>query len=156
MKHPFKLVYIGISVLFFGVLFANAEHVIDDSKNPGYLFVISGTSGSLDGDKLTLNSVPNVVYFTDRPHRVAGHLSLEKFVESWNKGVDSFKADSPNATLSVLKNEEIAVVELLSVEQKTGSLVFKVAVLEGRIPKSYKILSLFIDITPTERNYLGL
>jgi len=67
-----------------GLVFA--EHVIDDSKKPGYLFVISGTSGSLKGDTLTLNGVPNVLYFSDRPDRVAGHLSLEKFVEMWDKG----------------------------------------------------------------------
>jgi len=60
-------------------------NVIDDSKNPGYLFVISVMSGSLDVD--TLTGVPTVIYFSDRPDRVAGHLSLEKFVESWNKGV---------------------------------------------------------------------
>ncbi len=71
-----------------GLVFA--EHVIDDSKNTGYLFVISGTSGSLDGDTLTLNGVPNVIYFTNRPARKAGHLSLKKFVEMWDKGDDSF------------------------------------------------------------------
>ncbi len=48
-----------------GLVFA--ENVIDDSKNPGYLFVLSGTSGSLDRDILTLNGVPNVIYFSDRP-----------------------------------------------------------------------------------------
>ena len=148
MKHPFKLVYIGISVLFFGVLFANAEHVIDDSKNPGYLFVISGTSGSLDGDKLTLNSVPNVVYFTDRPHRVAGHLSLEKFVESWNKGVNSFKADPPNAVLSIFGENESknTVVELMNPEVKAGSISFNVKVLQGEVPKSVGPTSLFVDL----------
>jgi len=57
-----------------GLVFA--ENVIDDSKNTGYLFVISGTSGSLDGDTLTLNGVPNVIYFSDRPARKAGHMSL--------------------------------------------------------------------------------
>ncbi len=114
-----------------GLVFA--EHVIDDSKNTGYLFVISGTSGSLDGYTLTLNGVPNVIYFSDRPARKAGHLSLEKFVEMWDKGDDSFKADPPNATLSVLKKDgaKNVVVELMSVEQKSGSVVFKVAVLEG-------------------------
>ena len=80
-----------------GLVFA--EHVIDDSNNTGYLFVISGTSGSLDGDKLTLNGVPNVIYFSDRPARKAGHLSVSEFIEMWDKGVDSFKADPPNATL---------------------------------------------------------
>jgi len=114
-----------------GLVFA--EHVIDDSKNTGYLFVISGTSGSLDGDTLTLNGVPNVIYFSDRPARKAGHMTAVKFVEMWNKGLDSFKADPPNATLSVLKKDgaKNVVVELMSVEQKAGSVVFKVAVLEG-------------------------
>ena len=133
-----------------GLVFA--EHVIDDSKNPGYLFVISGTSGSLDGDTLTLNGVPNVIYFSDRPNRNAGHMSVSKFLEMWDKGSDSFKADPPNATLSMLKNEGIVVVELISVEQKSGSVVFKVAVLEGTIPESFRTTSLFIDFqsnTPT-------
>jgi len=129
-----------------GLVFA--EHVIDDSNNPGYLFVISGTSGSLDGDTLTLNGVPNVVYFTDRPARKAGHLSLEKFVEMCDKGDDSFKADPPNATLSVLKKDgaKNVVVELMSVKQKSDSVVFKVSVLEGTIPEGFRTTSLFIDI----------
>jgi hypothetical protein len=129
-----------------GLVFA--EHVIDDSKNPGYLFVISGTSGSLKGDTLTLNGVPNVLYFSDRPDRVAGHLSLEKFVELWNKGANSYKADPPNATLSVLKKDgaKNTVVELMSVEQKSGSVVFKVVVLEGTLPERFKTSSLFIDL----------
>jgi hypothetical protein len=129
-----------------GLVFA--EHVIDDSKNTGYLFVISGTSGSLDGDTLTLNGVPNVIYFSDRPNRIAGHLSLSNFVEMWDKGVDSFKADPPNATLSVLKKDgaKNVVVELMSVEQERGSVVFKISVLEGLTPESFKTSTLFIDI----------
>ena len=67
-----------------GLVFA--EHVIDDSKNTGYLFVMSGTSGSLDGDTLTLNGVPNVIYFSNRPVRKAGHLSVAEFIEMWDKG----------------------------------------------------------------------
>ncbi len=128
-----------------GLVFA--EHVIDDSKNTGYLFVISGTSGSLDGDKLTLNGVPNVIYFSDRPFRKAGHMSLSNFVEMWGKGGDSFKADPPNATLSVLTKDGAnnIVVELLSVEQKRGSVVFKVAVLEGNVTGSFETSALFID-----------
>jgi hypothetical protein len=129
-----------------GLVFA--ENVIDDSKHPGYLFVISGTSGSLKGDTLTLNGVPNVIYYSfDCPARTTGHMSLSNFVEIWNKGSDSFKADPPNATLSVFKNDGThnAVVELKSVEQKIGSVVFKVAVLEGKLPESFKIPSLYID-----------
>jgi len=125
-----------------GLVFA--EHVIDDSKNPSYLFVLSATSGSLKGDTLTLNGVPNVIYFSDRPARIAGHMSASKFVEMWD---NSFKADPPNATLSVLTKEgaENVVVELKSVEQKIGSVVFKVAVLEGVLTPTFKISTLFCD-----------
>ena len=129
-----------------GLVFA--EHVIDDSKNTGYLFVLSATSGSLQGDTLTLNGVPNVVYFSDRPARRAGHMSLTNFVELWDKGVDSFKADPPNATLSVMKKDgaENVVVELISVDQKTGSVVFKVVLLEGMLPERFKTTAIFIDL----------
>ena len=124
-----------------------AENVIDDSKEPSYLFVLSATAGSLKRDTLTLNGVPNVIYFSDRPTRKAGHLSLEQFVASWNKGVDSFKANPPNATLSVLKKDgaKNVVVELMSAEQKNGSVVFKVVVLEGKVAESFEASSLFID-----------
>jgi len=132
-----------------GLVFA--EHVIEDSKNTGYLFVISGTSGSLDGDTLTLNGVPNVIYFSDRPARKTGHLSVSEFIEMWDKGVDSFKADPPNATLSVLKEDEArnVVVELTGVEQKKDSVVFKVVLLEGIGIESFEASSLFIDIIMT-------
>jgi len=140
-------IFIVMLTLVSGLVFA--ENVIDDSKNTGYLFVISGTLGSLDGDTLTLNGVPNVIYFSDRPARIAGHMSVSKFVEMWDKGVDSFKADPPNATLSVLKKEgaKNVVVELMSVEQKNDTVVFKVAVLEGveKVATSFNAGTVFVD-----------
>jgi len=42
---------------------------------------------------------------------------------------------------------ENVVVELMSVKQKSGSVIFKVAVLEGTITESFKTSTLFIDIT---------
>ncbi len=76
-------------------------------------------------------------------------MSVSKFVEMWDKGDDSFKADPPNATLSVLTKEgaKNVVVELTSVEQKSGSVVFKISVLEGLAPASFYISTLFMDFT---------
>jgi len=147
MKYPFKLVSIGISVLFLGVLLSNAEQVKADSTNPSYLFALSGKSGSLYGDVLTLNGVPNVIYFTDRPERKAGNISLEKFIDSWNKGNHSFKADPPNATLSILNKDGAlnVVVELMSVEQKSSSLHFKVVELEGKVNGKFDDAMLYVD-----------
>ena len=135
-----------------------AEHLIDDSEEPRYLFVLSVTSGSLKQDTLTLNGVPNVIYFSDRTTRKAGHMSLSNFVEMWDKGVDSFKADPPNATLSVLmKNGEKNVeVELLSAEHKNGSLYFKIVELKSNATDSFEVSSVFIhfDSNPTVLDWL--
>lgn len=70
-----------------GLVFA--EHVIDSTKNPHYLFSLAAKSGSLDGNLLTLKGVPLVVYFSDRPNRIAGHITLEKFVEMWGRSTTS-------------------------------------------------------------------
>lgn len=86
-----------------GLVFA--ENVIDDSKNAKYLFTLASKSGTFEGDILTLKGIPLVVYFSDRPVRVAGHITLEKFVEIWDKGVDSFNEDPPDAELSIYDNE---------------------------------------------------
>ncbi len=141
-------IFTVILTLITGLVFA--EQVIDDSKEPSYMYVLSATSGSLKGDTLTLNGVPSVIYFSDRPARMAGHLSLEKFVESWNMRSDSFKADPPNATLSILDkdNEMNVVVDLISVQQKNSSLIFNVTVHEGSHPKLFNSSALFMDESP--------
>ena len=129
-----------------GLVFA--EHVIDDSKNTGYLFVISGTSGSLDGDTLTLNGVPNVIYFSDRPARIAGHMSVSKFVEMWDRWNNSFKEDPPNAVLSILgeNGTENIVVVLENLTVKGNDISIKIKKLQGTAPKEFKESSLFIDL----------
>ena len=126
-----------------------AGPVIDSKENPEYLFVISSGSGSFEGDTLTLTGVPLVVYFSDRPYRVAGHMSLEKFAEMWSEGPNSLKADPPNATLSILdeSGNKDSVVEISDLQLKGDSLTFKVRILEGSILKSFGAASIFIDAT---------
>ena len=74
-------------------------------------------------------------------------MTLSAFIEMWAKGVDSFKADPPNATLSVLKEEgvENVVVELISVEQKSDSVVFEVDVLDDKLPAAFGPAAIFLD-----------
>ena len=126
-----------------------ADHVIDESENPGFLFVMSAVSGSCDGETLTLTGVPAVVYFSDRPYRIAGHLSVEKFVELWGEGADSFAADPPNATLSIYDaggNNDV-VIELAGAPDISGdSVIFEVRVLLGNLPEVLSASSLFIDV----------
>ena len=82
-----------------------ADDVISSKENPEFLYVLSATSGSFEGDTLTLRDVPLVIYFSDRPNRIAGHMSLKKFVKLWGKGKNSFKKDPPNATLSIFNKK---------------------------------------------------
>ncbi len=141
---PLFLAVVGFALVTSSVaqVFTNNE-----SQKPAYLFVLSGNSGKMDGDTLTIKGMPNVVYFSDRPSRIAGHKSVSDFVELWNKSSDSFKADPPNATLSILDSDTAKniVVELMSAEAKDDSVTFKVRVLQGEAPKTFSNSSLFID-----------
>lgn len=145
-----RLSNIAVLVLILTLLtsFTHANDVLDNSKSTTYLFVLSGSSGSLDGDKLTLNGVSNVVYFSDRPARIAGHMSNVAFLDKWHKGASNFDSDPPNATLSILDDESSnSVVELMNPElNKDGSLSFQIKVLRGEVPKSFKAASLFVDL----------
>jgi hypothetical protein len=126
---------------------AMAEQVTSSKNNPQFLYAMSAKSGSFKGDTLTLKDVPVVVYFSDRPNRLVGHMSLKKFVASWNKGPGSFKADPPNAALSIFDGDKAfnVVVELKSSKIIDGAIQFKIKMLKGKVPSSFKISSLFVD-----------
>ena len=124
-----------------------AEHVISSKKNPEFLYVLSAMSGSLKGETLRLIDIPMVVFFSDRPARIAGHMSLKDFLHSYNKGFDSFKADPPNGVLSIYtpKGNDNIVVEIKNLEIKSNILICSVRTLEGNVFSSFKNASLFID-----------
>jgi hypothetical protein len=131
------------------------DHVIDEAVDAEFLYVLSATSGSVDGDTLTLMGVPSVIYFSDRPARIAGHLTVDDFVAAWDQGVDSFTADPPNAVLSVLDMDGVvdSVVELTAIGGDRDALTFEMVVLEGEPPQgSIGPVSLFVDpdtVAPT-------
>ena len=141
-------IFLVVAVLAMAPNSAFGEHVIDSSKDVQYLYVMSAESGSFDGEKLTLNGVPNVIYFSDRPNRIAGHISLKEFVETWGKGSDSFKADPPNATLSIFdeSGSKDVVIELKEAELKGDLLKFEIRIIQGELPKDLDVSSLFVDV----------
>ena len=128
-----------------------AANVISSKDNPAFLYVLSAKSGSFEGDTLILRDVPQVIYFSDRPDRIAGHMSLKQFVEKWNDEFDKVKSDPPNASLSTFDKQEskIIVVELSDLQIKGNTLVYKVRVLEGDMIESFDLSALFIDDFPT-------
>lgn len=127
------------------------QHVIDESQSPSFLFTISATSGSFEDGQLTLTGVPLVVYFSDRPARIAGHISLQDFATMWSKGANSFAMDAPNAQLSILGQSPgtQAIVTLSDLEISGTSATFRVETLDGTIPGTFGQATLFLDDTPT-------
>jgi len=52
------------------------------------------------------NIAPTTLYFSDRPDRIVGRVTTQKYVDYWALGDNSFKSDPPNAVISVLLGEE--------------------------------------------------
>lgn len=145
----YTLKVLSVFCLLVAAQFAQANPVINEVDAPKFLYTMSAKSGTYADGTLTLNDVPLVVYFSDRPARISGQLSIQVFQQGWRQGPDSFKADPPNGTLSILAedgNEKI-VVELSepNVKVKEGQISFKARVLDGELPETFEHSSLFID-----------
>jgi hypothetical protein len=114
------------------------------------LAVLNSAGARLNGGKLILSGVAsNVIVFADRPVRAAGHVATEQFIMQWDAGKNSFAADPPNATVSVLGGDgskvSDAVVTLKSPHMADGTLTFDVAVLEGSLDGGAGPVAVFID-----------
>jgi hypothetical protein len=113
------------------------------------LFVQTATGMSYDDGTLTLHApAPTTLFFSDRPARVTGHISVQEFVDSWDKGPDNFASNPANAVLSIFHPDSVSdvVVELTDPQLASGGLSFVVAILDGEMPASGGPNSLFIDI----------
>jgi hypothetical protein len=97
------------------------------------LFVQEAQGIAFDGDTLTMKDVkPSILFFTDRPERVAGYWTLDEFMNEVSTGPDSFADDPPNATLVSLED---------------GDFIFpKVRIIEGEPPAVGGAAALFIDV----------
>jgi hypothetical protein len=119
------------------------------SEKPQFLFVQNAHGVHYADGVLTLKEVnPLTILFSDRPERLAGHMTTADFVPFWSEGGNSFESDPPNATLSVLEGEGVgdAVVELHNPRLEGKDLSYNVKVLEGKLPARGGAASLFIDI----------
>ena len=114
------------------------------------LFVQNARDVVMGKGRITLIGVnPTTIFFSDRPKRIAGHMSTEDFVLDWQKGTgkESFHADPPNATLSIFGDEEIVdvVVTLQNPRLAGGALVYDINLLEEEKTIPSGPVSLFID-----------
>ena len=90
-----------------------------DAPKGQLMFVQTADDLKADGDALRLVNVgQQTLYFSDRPVRVAGHLTMPAYMDEWKagEGPDNFSSDPPNATLSVYESgsheNTLAVVEI--------------------------------------------
>ena len=130
-----------------GLPLANAQ-----DKKVQLMFV--QTSESLKADDKTLrlvNVAQQTLYFSDRPARVAGHLTMPGYLDEWKAGAgpDNFAKDPPNATLSVYqpgKHENtLTVVKITNPVIDGRDLVYSYKLIEGTMPKTGGATALFID-----------
>ena len=112
------------------------------------------TADDLKADDKTLRLInigKQTLYFSDRPVRIAGHMTMPAYLDEWKAGAgpDNFANDPPNATLSVYepgsKENALAVVEISHPVVEGNDLVYNYKVLEGPMPKAGGATALFID-----------
>ena len=113
------------------------------------LFVQESQGVTIDGEIMTLTGVePQVLFFTDRPERLAGYMAIDEFLSAVSEGPDSFVKDPPNATLASLEGDEFVDVVLELTQRpryEDDNLVFKIEVIQGEIPLTGGPNALFID-----------
>lgn len=131
-----------------GMLPAAAD---DAEKTADFLFVQTADSMTFDKDAgtLTLDGISgNTLFFSDRPERIAGNMSTDRFVPFWSTGKDSFLSDPPNADVSILEGNELkqVVVVLHDPVLDGDALTYKVDVIDGEMPEKGADPSVFIDI----------
>ena len=142
-----KLIALTSALILSGAFLARAE----ESKVQ-LMFVQTAEDFKADGKTLRLVNVgQQTLYFSDRPVRIAGHLTMPAYMDEWkaSEGPDNFSNDPPNATLSVYESgsheNKMAVVEISHPAIDGKDLVYNYRLIEGTMPKSGGTTALFID-----------
>ena len=123
-----------------------------DEPKVQLMFVQAAEDFKADGKTLRLVNVDQqTLYFSDRPVRIAGHLTMPAYMDEWKagEGPDSFGANPPNATLSVYepgrKDNTLTVVEITHPVMEGKDLVYNYKLINGDMPKHGGATALFID-----------
>lgn len=112
------------------------------------LYVQNSHDVSVEKGRITLKKIsPITIFFSDRPKRIAGHMTTKDFVDEWSEGDNSFEADPPNAALSIFGKDEIVDIEvtLMNPRFDEDNLVYDIAILEEDVKPISGQCSLFID-----------
>ena len=123
-----------------------------DKPKVQLMFVQAAEDFKADGKTLRLVNVgQQALYFSDRPVRLAGHLTMPAYMDEWKAGAgpDDFASDPPNATLSVYEpgsqENKMVVVEISHPVIEGKDMVYDYRLIEGTMPKAGGATALFID-----------
>ncbi len=148
-----KLIALTGALMLSGLPLARAdEKKKPDESKVQLMFVQTAEDLKADGNTLRLVNVgQQTLYFSDRPVRVAGHLTMPAYMDEWKagEGPDNFSSDPPNATLSVYESgrheNTLAVVKITHPVIDGKDLVYNYKLIEGTMPKTGGATALFID-----------
>jgi hypothetical protein len=124
------------------------------AEAPSFMFVQVAEDVQTDTMAMTLrlhNITPQVIFFSDRPNRLAGHITLAQYLHEWTPaaGADNLGADPPNATLSVYEpgqpDNAITIVELANPRLDGPDMIYDYKLVDGRVPTNGGTTALFID-----------
>ena len=128
----------------------NVTPAAENPKKADLLFVHNANHITTADGKLILKGVsPTILFFTDRPERIAGHMTNERYLNLWQEdGQDSFLADPPNATVSVFADDRAAdmVVTLSNPKFNGADLSYDIRIIQGKLPEKGGPGAVFIDI----------
>ncbi len=123
-----------------------------EEPKPQLMFVQTAEDIKADGKTLRLVNVgKQTLYFSDRPVRIAGNLTMAAYLDEWTAkaGPDNFKKDPPNATLSIYEpgqtSNTLVVINITNPVVDGKDLVYNYTLIEGAMPKAGGQTSLFID-----------
>jgi hypothetical protein len=142
----------GGTALLAAAIASEAAAKDTNQSEADFLFVqtAKGMAYAADENRLTLRGVsPVTLFFSDRPDRIAGNMTTERFIPFWSEGEDSFLSDPPNADLSILEGGRLmqVVVELRDPVLVGDDLHYTIPrILSGTMPVLGANASLFIDV----------
>jgi hypothetical protein len=121
-------------------------------ETPVFLFVQTADDLVVDRAAQTFRLVdvsPHTLYFSDRPNRMAGHITMDAYLKEWTDAPDDFDNDPPNATLSLYEpgqaESSLVVIEILDPVVDGEDLIYSYKLIDGKMPEGGGMPALFID-----------
>jgi hypothetical protein len=140
--------------LVLSVLFISRADEKKKTDQPKVQLMFVQTADDFKADDKTLRLInvgQQTLYFSDRPVRVAGHLTMPAYMDEWKagEGPNNFSSDPPNATLSVYEpgshENKMVVVEISDPVIEEKDMVYTYRLIEGTMPNGGGATALFID-----------